>query len=242
MRINVCLPTYERPERFRVAVTSAFANIPSLGLFVVVLQSDYDPALLSPRLTVLRVAATRCAGRARQVGFDYLAEHCDASEAVFVMDDDMEILPGFSDGLPFVFDLLRRSSTGLIYCAMDHKPRGKSRETTWGMVGGGLFCRVGTVAEIGGWGTDSLDDTHSFIKSALAGFRNYRCAQICNRHFSGSEGGLRASSGGVTMKEKRQKTRAASRLGALYPGLFRRFDPERRVFDFNPAALPPKRR
>jgi hypothetical protein len=240
--LNIVLPTYERPERFGVAVESAFCYIPNIERFVVVLQSDYDRALLSPRLTVLRVPATRCAGRARQVGFDYLAENCDPATAVFVMDDDMEICPGFDEGLPFVLDLLARTSTGLIYCAMKHKPRGKSRETTWGMVGGGLFCRLGTIMEIGGWGTDPLDDTHTFIKSALAGFRNYRCAQICNRHFSGSDGGLRAASGNVTMKEKRQITRAASQLDELYPGLFRRFDPERRVFDFNPAALPPKRR
>jgi hypothetical protein len=239
--INVILTTYERPERFRVAVASAFCHIPNIGQFVVVQQSDYDPALLSPRLTIIRAAPTRNCGTARNLAIDYLAEQIDPEAILFVMDDDMEILPGFAAGLPFVFDLLRRTNTGLIHCAMMHKPAGKSREVTWGIVGGGVFARLSTMVAIGGWGTDTLDDVHTFIKSLMAGFRNYRTAQIRNSHFVGSPGGLRLAWGGGTQQDKRRLSRSNSKLNELYPGLFSRWEPERRVFDINLAALPAKR-
>ena len=238
--INVVMATYARPEMFEVAATSALANIPNIAMFVVVLQSDYDPALLSPRLSLVRCAPDGNAGIARQRGFSYLAEH-STTEPTFLMDDDMVIEPGFGSGLPLVLDLLSRTSTGFIQCAMKHNPVSRTREVTLANMGGGMFCRSSMVAEIGGLGDDILDDVHSYLKAALAGFRNYVTGQIINQHLLGSKGGLQASTGSKDRWEKRFRTRSASRLNELYPGVFRKLDPVNRVFEVNKAALPAKR-
>lgn len=237
--MNVILGTYERPEMFRAALASALAHIPNIENFVIVMQSDYGP-LDDKSLIILRTAPTGNSGITRQIGFGYLAS-LKATGPTFVMDDDHVIEPGFATGLPLVLDLLARSSTGLIACGMKHNPVSKTREVTLGNIGGGVFAKGTTVEAMGGWGDDPLDDIHSFLKSALAGFRNYITGQITNQHLLGSKGGLQASTGSKNRWEKRFRTRSASRMNDLYPGVFRKWDPTHLVFDVNKRALPRKR-
>jgi hypothetical protein len=225
---------------FEVAVTSAMKEIPNIKRFIVVLQSDYDPALISPRLTVIKSPPLGHGGLARRVGIEYLAQ-IDEMGPVFLMDDDMVIEPGFERGLPFVFDLLARTSTGLIHCGMKHNPITRSHETDVGMLGGGVFSRVSTIIEMGGWGSDVLDDKHAFIKSLLAGFRNYATGQIVNQHLIGAKGGLQAATDSKDRWEKRFRTRSASQLDKIYPGLFRKWDPVHRVLELDKSKLPAKR-
>jgi hypothetical protein len=133
-------------------------------------------------------------------------------DVFFFIDDDVELNDTLKPVLPDLLKLLADRHTGCVQLAANKPAKDPWQKLKLGFTGGGIFVRVGTYFDFGGFGQD--DDIELFLRAYIAGLTNYKCGLAWSYHTAGLTGGLRAIRGKRGIEDGRSSLRD---LAKVYP-------------------------